>query len=170
MKKNLLSIIILSLLVVNIVLTVVMMLSVIKTNSATAELVTDIAGVLQLELGGEEGGEMNVSLADTEVYTIPDSMTITLKRDDGDTSDHYCIVNVALSMDMTNEDYETYKDSVASMEGIIKSEIFAVVGGYTLAEAQISQQQMCDEILERLQELFDSKFIYKVSFSSIMFG
>ena len=62
------------------------------------------------------------------------------------------------------------KDSVASMEGIIKSEIFAVVGGYTLAEAQISQQQMCDEILERLQELFDSKFIYKVSFSSIMFG
>ena len=49
MKKNLLSIIILSLLVVNIILTVVMMLSVIKTNSATAELVTDIAGVLELE-------------------------------------------------------------------------------------------------------------------------
>ena len=170
MKKNLLSIIILSLLVVNIILTVVMMLSVIKTNSATAELVTDIAGVLELELTKDDGEAPSVSLADTEVYTIADGMTITLKREDGETEDHYCIVNVALSLDMTSEDYATYKDSIATMEGIIKSEIFAVVGSYTLSEAQISQQQMCDDILERLQALFDSKFIYKVSFSSIMFG
>lgn len=170
MKKNLLSIIILSLLVVNIALTVVMMLSVMKTNSATGALVSDIAGVLQLELDNGKDGAPSVSLADTQVYSLSDSMTITLKRDEGETSDHYCIISVSLSMDMTNEDYATYSESMASMEGIIKNEIISVVGNYTLAEARVSQQRMCDEILERLQAMFDSQFIYKVSFGQMMFG
>ena len=48
MKKNLLSVLILALLVVNIVLTTIMMLSITKTNSKTAELVTNIATVMNL--------------------------------------------------------------------------------------------------------------------------
>ena len=54
MKKNLLSIVILALLIVNLVLTSIMMFSVMSTNKKTAAVVTDIASVLQLELGGEE--------------------------------------------------------------------------------------------------------------------
>ena len=54
MKKNLLSVLILALLVVNIVLTTIMMLSITKTNSKTAELVTNIATVMNLELYGPE--------------------------------------------------------------------------------------------------------------------
>lgn len=50
MKKNLLSILILVLLIVNIALTTVMMISVTGTNKKTAELVTSIATVLNLEL------------------------------------------------------------------------------------------------------------------------
>ena len=46
MKKNLLSIVILSLLVVNIALTAVMMFSVLKTNDRTAAIVTDIGAPL----------------------------------------------------------------------------------------------------------------------------
>jgi len=170
MKKNLLSLVILSLLVVNIVLTTIMMISVTKTNEATANLVTDIATVLKLELDNGKSDAPAVSLADTQVYAINDSMTITLKRDEDSTSDSYCIVSVSLSLDMTNPDYSTYSESLESMEGIIKSEIISVIGSYTKAEAQASPEMMCDEILERLQKLFDSDFIYRVSFSSIMFG
>ena len=57
MKKNLLSIVILSLLIVNIVMTAIMLFSVIGTNKRTAEIVTDIAGILSLELGTEAGGQ-----------------------------------------------------------------------------------------------------------------
>lgn len=49
MKKNLLSILILALLIVNIALTAVMMVSVIGTNSKTGELVSSIAAVMNLE-------------------------------------------------------------------------------------------------------------------------
>ena len=50
MKKNLLSVLILVLLVVNIILSVIMMASVVGTNKKTGELVTSIATVLKLEL------------------------------------------------------------------------------------------------------------------------
>ena len=66
MKKNLLSVLILALLVVNIVLTTIMMLSITKTNSKTAELVTNIATVMNLELYGPGGtAEEQVALEDT---------------------------------------------------------------------------------------------------------
>ena len=83
MKKNLISVIILALMIVNIVLTAIMMISVLGTNKKTADLVTDIASAISLDLGeGNEGEKIEmVSMADTETYTISE-MRILLKRDD----------------------------------------------------------------------------------------
>ena len=55
MKRNLLSVLILALLVVNIVLTGIMMFSVVGTSKKTSALVTDIATILQLEIGSAKG-------------------------------------------------------------------------------------------------------------------
>lgn len=170
MKKNLLSIIILSLLVVNIALTVVMMFSVVKTNEKTAEIVTDIAAILKLELdtgAASQAGE--VSIADTQVYTIADKLTIRLKNDEGDDKDHYLIVKVSFSMDITHEDFETYGD-LTTKEDLLKGEINSVIGSYTYTEAKIAQDQICDDILRRVQAMYGSDFIYKVSFAEIIFG
>lgn len=170
MKKNLLSIIILSLLVVNIVLTVVMMLSVVKTNQKTAEIVTDIATILKLELDTGDGSSAGeVSIADTQVYTIADTMTIRLKNDEGDDKDHYLMVKVSFSLNTKHDDFATYGD-LSTKEDLLKGEINSVIGSYTYAEAKLSQDEMCDEILHRVQTMYGSDFIYKVSFSEIIFG
>lgn len=171
MKKNLLSLIILSLLIVNIALTAIMMFSVMKTNSATGAIVTDIASIVKVELDkdGDKGGDGTVSLADTEVYSIPDQLTISLKPDEGETKTRYCIVSVSLSMNKKHDDYSKNKD-LSTNEPLIKSEINSVIGSYTYSEAQVSQDQILDEILQRIQNLYGSDFIYKVSFSSFMFG
>ncbi len=82
MKKNLISIIILALLIVNIVLTAIMMFSVTTTNRKTAALVGDIASAISLDLGTGENGEQEeeiVPMADVVTYTIAD-MTIPLKK------------------------------------------------------------------------------------------
>ena len=52
MKKNLMSVVILALLVVNLILTGIMMFSCVSANKKTAALVNDIASVLDLELTG----------------------------------------------------------------------------------------------------------------------
>ncbi len=171
MKKNLLSIIILSLLVVNIILTSIMLFSVVSTNNKTAAIVTDIAGILKLEMEGQNEAEgTEVAMADTAVYQIAEQMTITCKRAEGDTKDTYCLVNVALSMNTKDPDYETYSATLETNESLVKSEVIAVISSYTADEIKLDQEAICQEILERVQKMYGSKFIYKVSFSNIMFG
>ncbi|MBO5474191.1 MAG: flagellar basal body-associated FliL family protein [Lachnospiraceae bacterium] len=174
MKKNMISIIILALLIVNIVLTAIMMFSVTSASRKTAALVDNIAAALDLELAanGEEEEEEQVSMEDTETYPISEPMTILLKSDegaDGESKDHYFIVSVTLSINTKDKGYKTYGSDLSAQENLIKSEISDTCAQYTLEEVKNNQDQIRDEILERLQTMFDSKFIYNVSFSDTMF-
>lgn len=174
MKKNLISIIILALLIVNIVLTAIMMFSVTGASKKTAALVGNIAKAMDLELvsAQEEEAEETVSMADTETYAIDESksMTIPLKKSEGDDKDHYCIVSITLAINTKADGYKDYGSDLSRQEGLIKDEINSVFARYTMEEARNNQEQIKREILERIQKMFDSNFIYNVSFSDIMFG
>ena len=65
MKRNLLSIIILALLVVNIVLSAIMMVSVSSASKKTAALVADISSLVGIEINGlpQAGHTQTVSMA-----------------------------------------------------------------------------------------------------------
>lgn len=172
MKKNLLSIIILVLLIVNLVMTSVMMISVTGTNKKTAAIVTDIASVLKLELNqgteAEESAE-TVSLENTEAYDLPDEMTIPLlKGEDGVM--HYALVKVSLSMNVKSDGYKTYGADISSRQSLIEGVITEVISQYNVDEVQVKSAEIQDEILSRLQskEMFDSDFIYKVTFSKFL--
>ena len=165
MKRNLLSVLVLALLVVNIVLTAVLMFSVVGTNNKVAALVTDIGTILQLDMGTANGeGNEELNMADIEMYNIADSMTIHLKTAE-DGKDHYCIVSVALSVNTKNADYKQYGATIANYESLIKGEIDQVIGSYTKEEAEANKEAISDEILTRIQELYDSTFIVDVVFT-----
>lgn len=175
MKKNLISIIILALMIVNIVLTSIMMFSVTGASKKTAALVDNIATAMDLELAASSEGEAAeevVSMADTETYSFADNMTIPLKKGEGDDKDHYCIVSITLSINTKADGYKEYgsAESLAAKEGLLKDEINSVFAGYTMEEARDNQEAIKKEIINRIQQLFDSKFIYNVSFGDIMFG
>ena len=161
MKKNLMSVVILALLVVNLILTGIMMFSCVSANKKTAALVNDIASVLDLELtgGGSNTEEVAaVSVADTEIYNIADAMTVALRPSE-DGKEHYCMCEVSFSMNKTHEDYETMSPMVATQESKIRSIIIGVIGGYTKEEAQANQKAIESAILEQVQQMFGSNFI-----------
>lgn len=167
MKRNLLSIIILALLVVNIVLSAIMMVSVASASRKTAALVADISAIIGLEIDGlpqSDVGNNTVSMADTAVYNISEELTIPLKTGENGTN-HYAVGNVSLSMNAKHEDYSTYSETMSDREGLIKDIIFSVIGNYTMEEAKANPDQIKAEILERVQELFGSDFIYSVSYN-----
>ncbi|MCI6409973.1 MAG: flagellar basal body-associated FliL family protein [Lachnospiraceae bacterium] len=171
MKKNLLSVVILALLVVNLILTGIMMFSCVSANKKTAALVNDIASVLDLELtgGGSNTEEVAaVSVADTEIYNIADAMTVALRPSE-DGKEHYCMCEVSFSMNKTHEDYETMSPMVATQESKIRSIIIGVIGGYTKEEAQANQKAIEDAILEQVQQMFGSNFIYEAYFRDVKF-
>lgn len=159
MKKNLISIVILSLLIVNIVISSITLFSVFGTNQKTAALVTDIAAAIVLDLDTEEEA-VQVSIADVVTYDIAE-MTIPLKNGE-DGKAHYAIVSVTLSMNSKDEDYEAYSD-LTSRESLIKGEINSVIAQYTMEQAMDNGALIEEQILERIQTLFNSKFIYDVT-------
>ena len=171
MKKNLLSVVILALRVVNLILTGIMMFSCVSANKKTAALVNDIASVLDLELtgGGSNTEEVAaVSVADTEIYNIADAMTVALSPSE-DGKEHYCMCEVSFSMNKTHEDYETMSPMVATQESKIRSIIIGVIGGYTKEEAQANQKAIESAILEQVQQMFGSNFIYEAYFRDVKF-
>ena len=165
MKKNLISIVILALLIVNIVLTAIMMFSVTSTNKKTASLVTDIASAISLDLGTEEEEVKEaVSMEDTVTYTIAD-MTIPFKKsqptEEGqEVKDHFALLSVTFSMDSTHKDYKSYGEDMASREELIKGKIFEIINQHTMEEAQADTEAIRMEVLTKIQELFGSDFIY----------
>jgi len=181
MKRNLLSILILVLLIVNIALTAVMMFSVTSTNSKVADLVADISTAMNLELTNP-GGEVktspdSISIADTEVYSISSSMTMALAPEtdaDGKTTQKYLVCNISFSENTKHEDYATYggSDNMTAREELIKDAITSVVSTRTSADIQADTgyENLKADILTAVQELFQSDFIYKVSISEVKIG
>lgn len=170
MKKNLISILILALLVVNVALTAVMMFSFTSANKKTSALVTNIATVLNLELEGDKGAEEDatVQMADAVSYDIPDKLTVPLKVG-VDGKQHYCLVSVSFLMNSKHEDYATLSETFTGNSSYNKSMIVEIFGGHTLEEAQTNPEALKAEILKAFQNEYNSTFIYKVAFSDIMY-
>ncbi len=165
------SVIILALVTVNLVLTGIIMFSTVSANRKTIALVDDIAAILNLELessaGAEEAAEETQVLPEnSEVYDIADSMTVALKAD-GDGKDHYAMCSVSFSINTQHPDYKTYQPMLAAKESKIKSEIIEVVGQYTKSEAQANIHVIEAAILSKVQEMFDSDFVYEAYFRDI---
>lgn len=175
MKKNLLSVLILALLVVNIALTAIMMVSVISTNSKTGELISSIAAVMNLEYydpDGEASG--GVPLSRTATYSLEDRLMIQLKPSvnaDGKEGAKMIIFYMSLAMDTAHDDYEKLgnPETLAGLEIQIKDTVASVVKDYTEQECRENFEQIKAEILSALQDLFQSNFIYKVSISDVLF-
>lgn len=170
MKKNLLTVLILALLIVNIILTSIMMFSVMGTNKKTASLVGNIATVLNLEWKqpGEQDMPKEVSLADTQVHDLTGAMTIPL-ADEGN-GQTYMVCNVALSMNKKHADYKTYGETISERESLIKDVIISVITEHTESECRNNLDGLKAEILEAIQQLFDSDFIYNVAISDVKYG
>lgn len=167
MKKNMLTVLILALLLVNTVLTSVLMVGVMGTNKKTADLVDNIATVLNLQLAEENGEAQQVSLEDTVVYNLT---TMTIPLNSGEGVQRYIQFDAALSMNTKGDGYDTYGETIADRESLIKDTITSVVSARTEDECRADLEGLKAEILQAIQDLFQSDFIYQVAISEVKFG
>ena len=170
MKKNLLSIVILGLLIVNVVLTSIMLFSVSGTMKKTSALIDSISVALKLEMneGISQAEAQNVPMKDIAVHQIAEEMMIPLAVG-ADGKDHFCQVSVSLSMNTKAEGYKDYGATIAEKEDLIKGEIVSVISSYNIETAKADTDAMRNAILERIQQMYDSDFIFNVVFREIYF-
>ena len=175
MKKNLISILILVLLVVNIVLTSVMMINVIGTNKKSAELVSSIATVMNLEFTDLDKDTPTVSLADTDAYDLPELMIpLSASQDVEEGSKNkqsYILFTMSLLQNKKHDDYSSLGgEKIGTRSSMIMDVVTRVVGRYTLEECQTDMDGIREEILREIQALFGSDFIYKIGISGIKYS
>ena len=179
MKKNLLTIIIIALLVVNIVLTGIMMISMMGTNKKTADLVSDIAAVLSLELGvEEEEEEVEIPMSQQFIWTLPEKLEIPLQSEDivdtdGNvigTQDHYIVfTSIAFSLDTKAKGYKEYGANIANYESMVRDAVTSVVSKHTIDDCRNDFDTIREEVLKAVRDLFDKEFIYNVAISGIKY-
>ena len=168
MKKNLMTVIILALVLVNLVLTAILAFTIIPQTRKSNQLIDKIASAIDLEL--EDGSSKDtaaVPVEDIEVYDIEASFTVNLSPS-GDGKDHVAVFSIGLSLNTKSDGYKSIgPEGLKAKETLIKNDINTIVSGYTMEQFREDEQSVKDAILEDLQEMFGSDFIVGVSFSSV---
>ena len=170
MKKNLITVVILALVVVNLVLTAVLTITIVPETKKANELITKVCSAIDLDLvAGDTAGSLSVDVADMVDYPVNEGATLTINlKDSGDGNLHYAVLGVSLSLDSTNKDYlEKYPTGdLSSYDNIISDTIKTVVAKHTIEDMRTKEDEVKEEILEEMQTLFKSSFIIRVNFSS----
>lgn len=183
MKKNLLSVLILVLMIVNIAMSAVMMISVTSTNKKTAALMDSIATAMNLEWNSP-GSTTDVPLSDSETYVVgggTGTMTVLLafsqvEGEDGTVSTSsrqtYIVFDIALLLNKSHEDYEAYGgDNMSQYDSIIKDTVEGVVKQYTEEQCRADFSGVIrDEILAAIQKRLNSKIVYGITLNNVKYG
>lgn len=164
MKKNLITVIILALCVVNLILNVLIVFVCMPSAKKTNNLISEIASVLNLELEGNNDTP-TVALENMATYSL-DAQVVNLK-DDGSGDSHYVQVGLTLEMDKSSKDYESLNTVLQESGSAVFDEARNVIQNYTYTEVteQKTQEDIKKQILESVQKKYVTQCIYNVSFS-----
>ncbi len=167
MKKNILTVIIMAMALINIVLSAVIIFVIVPTSNKTNNLVSKVAQIIDLELESPEGGKEEIAVSDIETYEIKDKLTIRLKTSDD--KKHYAIVYASLSINKKHKDYEDLNQYVETKENEIKEIITDEFSAYTIDNVDENKTVIKERVLDRIQDLFKSDFIINVSFGNLLY-
>lgn len=164
MKKNLITVIILALCVVNLILNIMLVFVCMPSAKKTNNLISEIASVLNLELEKEKNTPA-VALENMGTYTV-EAQVVNLK-DDGSGDSHYVQVGITLELDKSSKDYEQLNTVLQESGAAVFDETRNVVQNYTYSEVsnQDTQNDIKEKILENLKQKYATDCIYNVSFS-----
>lgn len=164
MKKNLITVIILALCVVNLILNVLIVFVCMPSAKKTNNLISEIASVLNLELEGDEETP-TVALENMATYSV-EAQVVNLK-DDGSGENHYVQVGLTLEMDKSSKDYDSLNTVLTESGDAVFDEARNVIQNYTYAEVtdEKTQEEIKQKILENVQKKYATQCIYNVSFS-----
>ena len=166
MKRNILTVIIMAITLINTVLLAMLIFVIVPTSNKTNQLVTKVASIVDLELENPEDNEVSVADIVTQKY----DEKLTIKLDSSSSEPHYAVLYVSLSMNSKNEDYELLKDKVTENENPVLEIVNGEFAKYTIDNVQEHKEDIRQQVLTKVQELFQSDFIINVSFGNVVYN
>lgn len=164
MKKNIFSVIITALTVINVVLTAILFFVMLPTFQKTNTLITQVASVLNIELDADKkaNADENYTFKDLEnlAVTFDAQETYNLKTGTDGKAHYAMLKGYTLSLNTTSDDYSDLKDTIDTNKAEITDIIRSAIQDHTIDDAD--QAAIQKESLEKIQKLLDSKVVVKV--------
>lgn len=164
MKKNLMTLIILALVVVNFVMTAVMMFITIPQTKKANEMITKVCEAIDLELNsGAATGLSNLPIDRIETYDVAEGESLTINLKGGG----YAVVSVCISLDNQSEVYKSKNGTeyLSSKESVIKSSIVEIIGKYTKNDLANGTSEVEADLLKTLKKTFGADYVVGVGFT-----
>lgn len=174
MKKNILTIVIMALSVINVILTAVIVFTMVPAMNRTNNLVKEISQMVDLELEqSEEDQNAVVSVKNRDVHSFSSSKdtTLTINLKEGqDESAHYALVDtIYVTLNTGSDDYEDLAEIIDGKGSDIIQKVTDVIGSYDYETISANRDAMRQEIIKKLQEFFETETIIDVSFDNLRF-
>lgn len=166
MKKNIFSVIITVVTVINVVLTAIMFFVMLPTFQKSNTLITQVASVLNLELDADADADAdaNYTLKDLENTTaaFEEDQTVNLK-DSGDGKQHFGVFSgYTVGVNKNADDYSDFKtDFIAENQSAITDIIRTVMQNHSYEDCD--EALIKKEALAELQDKFDTKAIVQLT-------
>lgn len=165
MKKNLITVVILAICIINLVFNILLVFVFMPSATKTNKLITDISKILDIEIESQKKEDGAFDVGNLSPYQLEQGNPINLKADEsGDL--HIVQYGLTINMDSTANDYGEVSKNVESSTAIIYDLARDIIGRYSYSQVidvEI-QKQIKDEILASLRETFNTECIYSVSF------
>lgn len=172
MKKNMLTVIVIAICVINMVLTSVMLFVMMPAFSNMNNIISQVSSILNLELESENGDEPSYSIKDIEVKSVAydaegDSQSINLAPS-SDGKNHYGIIKgVKFELNTTAEDYKEVVDVIDNKPSILTDIVKTVIGSFS--EDNITEAAVKEQALKHISDKLDgSKCIINITLDGFM--
>ncbi len=168
MKKNMLTVVILALCLINLILTGTMVFVVVPTSQRTDKLITQVASVIELELkGNSEVFDMTAA----EPYKIEEKKQMNLAPGEDDKKHYATTEYVTVYINPKSEKYKEYKEGLegGTYNSMILDKVETVISSYSYEKAVAGREQIKEDILSELKKVFGSSdFIVDVSIGNLV--
>ena len=159
MKKNILTIIVMAVSIVNLVLGIVLVFSIVPASNKTAALVDKVASVIDLNIDDPNSEEQDYTIDDLVAYT---KTYINLKKDAGDDSNHYAqLAGFTISFNSKADDYKKVSESIQTNDIYVDDIVKETLGSYTATTLDLVKVR--SEIVKKIQEKYNTKAVVEIS-------
>lgn len=170
MKKNIFSVIITALTVINVVLTAVLFFVMLPTFQKTNNLITQVASVLSIELDADKTADPDSDYKLSDLQGIPvaweSQKTYNLKTDT-DGKEHYAMMNgYTIYLNKNADDFKDVNELLTADTAQIDSAIANVISSHTYAE--LTDELVQKESLEKIEQLLDSKVVVRIALDGLV--
>ncbi|MDE6024483.1 MAG: flagellar basal body-associated FliL family protein [Lachnospiraceae bacterium] len=166
MRKNLITVLILAICVINLVLNIILFFVLMPSAAKTNKLISDISEVLDIELASqksENGGDVDV--ADLAPFQLEQGNPINLVSDGSDKS-HVLQYGLTINLDKKAKDYDKTQSSLEQSTAAVYDMARDTIGQYTYEQVKDVdvQREIKQKLLASLKEYYGTECIYSINF------